>query len=81
MKNVYYLHHNGFLILAQRLVQTSKLKLIYFILVNNRLYMLPNEGINWPLWHRSVKNLPSNGWVNYSNNGIKHYFIKENHTL
>jgi hypothetical protein len=37
--------------------------------------MPPNEGINWPLWHRSVKNLPSNGWLNYSNNGIKHYFL------
>jgi hypothetical protein len=43
--------------------------------------MPPNDGINWPLWHRSVKNLPSNGWFDYSNNGIKHYFIKENHTL
>jgi hypothetical protein len=52
----------------------------YSILVNNRLYTPPNEGINWPLWHRSVKNLPS-GWFNYSNNGIKHYCIKENHTL
>jgi hypothetical protein len=54
---------------------------LYSILVNNRLYTPPNEGINWPLWHRSVKNLPSNGWFNYSNNSIKHYFIKENHTL
>jgi hypothetical protein len=54
---------------------------IYSILVNNRLYTPPNEGINWPLWHRSVKNLPSKGWFNYSNNGIKHYFIQENHTL
>jgi hypothetical protein len=52
-----------------------------YLLVNDRLYTPPNEGINWPLWHRSVKNLPSNGWFNYSNNGIKHYFIKENHTL
>jgi hypothetical protein len=43
--------------------------------------MPPNEGINWPLWHRSVKNRPSNGWFNYSNNGIKHDFIKENHKL
>jgi hypothetical protein len=51
------------------------------ILVNNRLHTPSNEGINWPLWHRSVKNLPSSGWFNYSNNGIKHYFIKENHTL
>jgi hypothetical protein len=41
--------------------------------------MPSDEGMNWPLWHRSVKNLPSNG--NYSKNGIKHYFIKENHTL
>jgi hypothetical protein len=31
-----------------------------------------NEGINWPLWHRSVKNLSSNGWFNYSNNGINY---------
>jgi hypothetical protein len=42
---------------------------LYSILVNNRLYTPPNEGINWPLW------------FNYSNNGIKHYLIKENHTL
>jgi hypothetical protein len=63
--------------------------LFIFILVKNvfLILMMPNtltlwgEGINWPLWHRSVKNLPSNGWFNYSNNGIKHYFIKENHTL
>jgi hypothetical protein len=54
---------------------------LYSILVNNRLYTPANEDINRALWHRSVKNLPSNGWFNYSNNGIKHYFIKENHTL
>jgi hypothetical protein len=53
----------------------------YSILVNNRLYMPPNEGINWPLWPGFFKILPSNGWFNYSNNGIKHYLIKENHTL
>jgi hypothetical protein len=46
---------------------------IYSILVNNRLYTPPNEGINWPLWHRFVKNLPSNGWFNYSNNKVKKY--------
>jgi hypothetical protein len=54
---------------------------IYSILVNNRLYTPPNEDINWPLWPGFVKNLPSNGWFNYSNNGIKHYLIKENHRL
>jgi hypothetical protein len=59
-------------------------KLLYSILVNNRLYTPPNEGINWPLWLGFVKNLPSNanGWFNYSNNDdIKHYLIKENHRL
>jgi hypothetical protein len=54
---------------------------VYSILVNNRLYTPPNEGINWPLWPGFFKNLPSNGWFNYSNNGIKHYLIKENHRL
>jgi hypothetical protein len=34
----------------------------YSILVNNRSYTPPIKGINWPLGHRSVKNLPSNGW-------------------
>jgi hypothetical protein len=58
-----------------------RIKDVYSILVNNRLYTPPNEGIICPLWHRSVKNLPSSGWFNYLNNGIKHYFIKENHTL
>jgi hypothetical protein len=56
-------------------------KFLYSILFNNRLYTPPIVGINWSLWHRFVKNLPSNDWFNYSNNGIKHYFIKENHTL
>jgi hypothetical protein len=54
---------------------------LYSILVNNRLYTPPNEGINWPLWPGFVKNLLSNGWFNYSNNGTKHYLIKENHRL
>jgi hypothetical protein len=58
----------------------NRLKLMY-LFQKHPVYTPPNEGINWPLWHRSVKNLSSNGWFNYSNNGIKHYFIKENHTL
>jgi hypothetical protein len=47
----------------------------------NYYYTPPNEGINWPLWPGFVKNVPSNGWFNYSNNGIKHYLIEENHRL
>jgi hypothetical protein len=55
--------------------------IFYPIFFNNRLYTPPNEGINGPLWPGFVKNLPSNGRFNYSNNGIKHYLIKENHRL
>jgi hypothetical protein len=66
----------------QLIISKFCVNMLYSILVNNRLYTPPNEGINWSLWPGFVKNLPSNGWFNYySNNGIKHYLIKENHRL
>jgi hypothetical protein len=39
-----------------------------------------NEGINWPLWHRPVKNLPSNGWFNsvtWEIEWTEHHHVKQ----